>query len=343
MIGLGGFADTRQHTAPHHSAAADHIDTAGVDGLVFAALGARHPKELVVHGIGVFKAQPMPVDHGVIVFLQSHGQGGHRGHRAGHADDGTGLACVHGAEGLIDMFIDVRNGRINLCLGRRIVGQMTFGHAHGTDVHGKRALNLGSGRTDAVATDDQLGGPAAEVNHQIGGGQIVAIDHGSGAEEAQVGFFSAGNDFGAHAEDTFNLILELLTVFRVTSGGGGNETQAVDGMLGNHTGEFPSGHIGAFQRFVGKTMGLVHILTKADHTQDARHHLMHAIGIDTCDLQSNGVRAAINAGDGYGFLAHCLLLVSSYPLVRMNGLFAVAHLLINRPVCNGRRSDRTRL
>ena len=29
--------------APDHSAAADHIDTAGVDGLVFAALGARHP------------------------------------------------------------------------------------------------------------------------------------------------------------------------------------------------------------------------------------------------------------------------------------------------------------
>lgn len=69
------------------------------------------------------------------------------------------------------MFIDVHNGLIDLCLGRRIIGQMTFGHAHGTDVHGKRALNLGSGRTDAVATDDQLGGPAAEINHQIGGGR----------------------------------------------------------------------------------------------------------------------------------------------------------------------------
>ena len=63
--------------------------------------------------------------------------------------------------------------------------------------------------------------------------------------------------------------------------------------------KFPSGHIGAFQRFVGKTMGLVHILAETDHTQDARHHLMHAIGIDTCDFKSNGVRAAVDACHGY--------------------------------------------
>ena len=142
-----------------------------------------------------------------------------------------------------------------------------------------------------------------------------------------------------YAEDTFDLILELLTVFCVTSCRGGNETQAVDGMLGDHTGEFPSGRIGAFQRFVGKTMGLVHILAEADHTQDARHHLMHAIGT---------TRAIFSRME---FVPHqcrrrlripCSLPSPRIPLVRMNGPFAVAHLLINRPVCNGRRSDRTR-
>ena len=142
---------------------------------------------------------------------------------------------------------------------------------------------------------------------------IVAIDHGSGTKEAQVGFFGAGNDFGAHAEDTFDLILELLTVFRVTSCRGGNETQAVDGMFGNHTGEFPSGHIGAFQRFVGKTRA---IFSRMEFVPQS----MPATVTDSL-----------------------LIAFSSYPLVRMNGLFALAHLLINRPACSGRRSDRIRL
>lgn len=337
VIGLGRLAHFGEHAAPDHSAATDHIDTARMNRLVCAAFGSGHAQESVIHCVRIFKAQSMAIDHGVIVFLQSHGQGGHGGHRTGHADDGTCLASVHSTERLIDMLVDIGYRLINLRLCGRIGDEMAFGHAHGSDIHGKCTLHLCGGGVHAITADHQFSGAASQINHQIGCRQIISVDYGSGTQEAEIGFFGTGNDFRTDTKDALDAILKFLTILGIARGRGGHESQAVDRMLGEYAGELTGGFIRAFQCFVGKTMSLVHVLTESNHPQDAGYDFMHAVGVHARDFQSDGVRAAINTGNGYGFLAHCFPLL----LVRTMAHVSCVESLLSPPASSDRGRGRT--
>ena len=337
VIGLGRLAHFGEHAAPDHSAATDHIDTARMNGLVCTAFGSGHAQESVIHCVRIFKAQSMAIDHGVIVFLQSHGQGGHGGHRTGHADDGTCLASVHSTKRLIDMLVDIGYRLINLRLCGRIGDEMAFGHAHGSDIHGKRTLHLCGGGVHAITADHQFSGAASQINHQIGCRQIISVDYGSGTQEAEIGFFGTGNDFRTDTKDALDAILKFLTILGIARGRGGHESQAVDRMLGEYAGELTGGFIRAFQCFVGKTMGFVHVLTESNHPQDTGYDFMHAFVVHARDFQSDGVRAAINTGNGYGFLAHCFPLL----LVRTMAHVPCAESLLSPPASSDRGRGRT--
>ena len=183
MVGIGRFADFGEHTIPHQCTAADHVNTTRVNGFIGQALFARHLKELVIDRISVFQRAAGTIHRGMVVFGQSHGQSGHGSHCARHADDSAGFTCRNRFERFIDMLVDVGNGLLNLCFGRRIVLQVAFGHTHRANVHGERGLHLRVRMAYTIAAKHQFRRAATQINHQIRSFD-VATNHARGTKEA---------------------------------------------------------------------------------------------------------------------------------------------------------------
>ena len=81
------------------------------------------------------------------------------------------------------MLVNVGNSLLDLRLGRRIVLQVAFGHAHRANVHGERGLHLRVRMAYTVAAKHQFRRAATQINHQIRG-LDVATNHARGTKEA---------------------------------------------------------------------------------------------------------------------------------------------------------------
>ena len=220
------------------------------------------------------------------------------------------------------MLVDIRDGLLDLLVGGRIVPQVTFGHTHGTDVHGECGLHLRARMTHAVSAQNQFRGPSTQIDHKIRRFDVSSND-ARRSKEAQIGFFGSGNHLRTHTENPFDVVFEFLAVFGIACGRCGDEPNAVHRMFGENVGEFASGFIGPFQRLVRETMGLVDILPESDHTQNARHDVFHAVLGYPRHLQTDGIRTAINAGNGNGL--HILILLR----FDSNGWSCFAHVWVS--------------
>ena len=72
-------------------------------------------------------------------------------------------------------------------------------------------------------------------------------------------------------------------------------SQAVDRMLLEDIRELACSRVRPLQRLVREPVRLVDVLAQTNHLQLARHDFRHTVLIDASHLESNGVRAAVDA------------------------------------------------
>lgn len=147
------------------------------------------------------------------------------------------------------------------------------------------------------------------------GFELAAAHDAGRPEEAQIGLLRSRDDFGAHAEYLLDAILECVTVDGIAGRRCGYESDRVHRVLGKDPGEFRGGRVRPVKRVLSEPVRLVHVLSQANHAQDPRHDLVHALIVHTRNLQTDRVRAAVDARNGNGF--HLYLLC--FPLSRRPG------------------------
>src|SRR5690606_1567502 len=157
--------------------------------------------------------------------------------------------------------VDVRRGGGDLVGGGRVGAQVALGEADRSHV---QADPVGGGG----GAEHQLGGAAADVDHQRGsGGQ--ALDGADRAAVGQLRLLLAGGDLGVDAEDRADAGDEVLAVGGVAGRGGGHEAD----VLAAHAVVLHQRVVsaGGVQRALDgdgvEAPGAVHAEPEADHLQ----------------------------------------------------------------------------
>ena len=169
---------------------------------------------------------------------------------------------------------------------------MAFAHSHHARLEG--GVEAGG----AVAPDDELGGAAADVDHDGGLRGVLAVGHR--AEERELGLLVPGEGAGVEAVVAAHALRERGPVGRVARGGGehgevGLAAVAVDqgAVVGEHRagpldslgGEPPVASTPAPRR-----------VTRERRTSSATD----PVGCDVGDEQAGGVGADVDHGDAHG-------------------------------------------
>ncbi len=189
--------------------------------------------------------------------------------------------------------VRVSSARLCSSAGGRGVGvDVAFAHSHHARLEG--GVEAGG----AVAPDDELGGAAADVDHDGGLRGVLAVGHR--AEERELGLLVPGERAGVEAVVAAHALRERGPVGRVAHGGGehrevGLAAVAVDqrAVVGEHS-------AGPLDSLGGEPPVRVHARAEAGDAREA-HKLGHGpLGCDVGDEQAGGVGADVDHGDAHG-------------------------------------------
>ncbi len=240
------------------------------------------------------------VDGRGVVGGQAERDPGDRRHRAREADQRVRLVQRHPFGGQVERRVDVRGDGADL-RGRGRVGdaavaeQVTFRQPHAADVHA-------AGGTYVLLPEHELGGAAADVEHQVGRRRPVPPDQlPGGARKGQLGLLVAGDHLGNDAEDVLHPAGEVLPVLRVPGRGGRREPHAVrrDAVPRDGRGVLAAGGERPLQRLGGQAARPVHALAEADDLHapvEVGQPSARRVGVR--DQQPDGVGAAVDGGGG---------------------------------------------
>ncbi|OPZ55431.1 MAG: hypothetical protein BWY91_01029 [bacterium ADurb.BinA028] len=220
--------------------------------------------------------------------------GRHGRYAAGQPDEGAHLTQADRLDGQVDGPVDVDDRRGDLVGGRRVAAQVALGEPHATDVDRASGLHR-------VGAPDELRGAATDVDDEIGPLHLRGDEVTGGPEEGQPSLLLAADDLGCDVEVPERCTDpgdELVGVARVAGGGGGDEPDAVDGIL-TALGRVVAGHRQrARQRFRGEHPRLVDPAAQPDDLHPP-HQLKHLPGlrIDVGDKQSQRIGPAVDGPD----------------------------------------------
>ena len=207
------------------------------------------------------------VDAGGVVRGQPQRLGGDGGDRPGQPHQRGHPAQVDRRGGLVDRGVDVGGGGRHLGRRRRVAAQVPLGHPDAADVDRP-------GLVDVEGAADELGGPAAEVDHEVGAVDAVRLQAAGRATERQRGLLVPGDHLGGDAvrrEGGADAVDELGGVAGVTGGRGRHEPDPLDLELLALRGVVARHRQGAGHGLGGDLAGAVDPVAEPDDLHPAHH------------------------------------------------------------------------